>query len=239
MRIVEFIHDNDHPKFTNLDYWLRENSSYQTKKIIINNYVEFPQVKDIDLIILHGGLQHLWNKDADPWLYREIEYVREALKNNKPVIGFCLGSQIIAEALKGKVYKANEKEVGWFKVIIPPEVREHLLLEGLEEGFTSFMWHSDHYELPGNCTSLGFTEAAKHQIFVSDCFPAIGFQFHPEYTIENIRTYLEIYDDEAWSDGRYALGKSNFIKEIELIPKTYDLFKQLIANSLKWLSIKK
>lgn len=62
---------------------------------------------------------------------------------------------------------------------------------------------------------------------------------HPEYTIENIRTYLRVYDDEVWSDGRYALGKSDFIKEVELIPETYGLFKQLIANSLKWISIKK
>ncbi|MFL0197431.1 type 1 glutamine amidotransferase [Clostridium sp. WILCCON 0269] len=238
MRIAEFIHDNTHPKLTNLDYWLKDNLNYQTKKIVVNDYTKFSEIKDFDLVILHGGLQHLWNKGQDSWLYREIEYVKWALNNNKPVIGFCLGSQIIAEALGGIVYKAHKEEIGWFRVQLRKEAKRHMLLKDIKENFTSFMCHSDHYKLPENCTSLAFTEAAKHQIFVSNNFPSVGFQFHPEYTLENIKILLKTFNDEACFGEEYMSKKVDLIKQTDVFPSTYGLFKKLMDNSLKWLSIK-
>ncbi|MFL0197864.1 type 1 glutamine amidotransferase [Clostridium sp. WILCCON 0269] len=239
MRIAEFIHDKDHPQCTNVDFWIQKNIDYELEKFIVSEIDDFSSVKGFDLIILHGGSQHLWNKEADPWLYNEIKYVKYALKNKIPIIGFCLGSQIIAETLGGKVFKAEEKEVGWFKVTLRKEVKNNLLIKNLEDGLISFMWHSDHYNIPNNCTSLGFTEAASNQIFTSNNSPAVGFQFHPEYTKENIKAYLETYEDEHWSGGKYALGKEYFINQMNEIPETYNLFEQLMKNSLEWFLVKK
>lgn len=238
MKIVEFIHDEDHPEVTNLDKWLKESSNHESEKIIVRESTILPNTDKVDLIILHGGSQHLWDKDKDPWLYKEIEYVQDALKNRIPVVGFCLGAQIIAEALGGVVYKAEEKEVGWFKVNLREEAKQHILLKGLEDGLTSFMWHSDHYSITEDCTSLGFTEAAENQIFISNNYPAVGFQFHPEYTKENIETYLVTYEEEHWSGGKYAVGKEYFKKQTVEIPETYDLFKKLVKNSILWLRSK-
>ena len=232
MRIVELLHDEDHPKVTNVDFWLKENRESSSIKISASDTENYPNVECVDLIIIHGGSQHLWDKDADPWLYREIEYIKEALKKDILVIGFCLGAQIIAEAIGGKVYKAKEKEVGWFNIEITMEGKKHKLLEGLEEGFKSFLWHTDHYDLPNNCTVLGYTEGAKNQIFVSHIYRAVGFQFHPEYTKENVRTYIDEYDESVWSGGKFAFGKENTLKETKVIEGNYDLFKGIFTNSI-------
>ncbi|MDP4177206.1 MAG: type 1 glutamine amidotransferase [Bacillota bacterium] len=235
MKVIELIHDSDQPEYTNVDYWIKGNKNYESQKIIMNEQTKLPDYHNIDLVIVHGGSQHLWNKDKDPWLYKEISYVREVLKNNIPVIGFCLGSQIIAEALEGKVFLTEEKEAGWFDISIRSEAKHHQLFNNLQNGFTTFLWHSDHYTLPDDCSSLGFTEAAENQIIISNIVPAIGFQFHPEYTKENIQTYLEDYDESYWTGGKYALGKEYFIKQMETIPETYDLFEKLMTNSIAWI----
>ncbi|MFL0195177.1 type 1 glutamine amidotransferase [Clostridium sp. WILCCON 0269] len=234
MKIIELIHDKDHPKATNVDFWLKENKNNSSQKFKAFNPEDYPELKGIDLIIIHGGSQHLWNKNDDAWLINEIEYVKEALKNNIPVIGFCLGAQIIAEALGGKVYKAKEKEVGWLNIKITMEGKKHKILEGLKQGFKTFLWHSDHYSLPQNCMVLGYTEAAPNQIFISNTYKAIGFQFHPEYTKENVKIYADEYEDDVWSGGRFASGKSNILKETEKIEGNYELFKKIFTNSIDW-----
>lgn len=234
MRIAEFIHDNDHPKLTNLDYWLKDNLNYETKKIVIDEHTRFSEIKDFDLIVLHGGIQHLWDKEQDPWLYKEIEYIKWALNNNKAVIGFCLGSQIIAEALGEMVYKAHKEEIGWFRVQLRAEAEKHILLKDLGQNFISFMCHSDHYDLPENCSSLAFTETAKNQIFVSNKFPTIGFQFHSEYTLKNIKVLLETFNDKDCFGEEYRLRKVNIIEQTKAFSSTYGLFKKLMDNSLKW-----
>ena len=113
MRIVEIIHDADHPKWSNLDQWVGENPSFNTRKIEFYQQWQWPKLHSFDLLILHGGSQHLWNKYATPWLYQEIDFVKETLAKGLPVLGFCLGSQIIAEALGVKVYPSPRREVGW------------------------------------------------------------------------------------------------------------------------------
>lgn len=233
MRILEFIHDEDHPEFSNIDIWVKENPGFTTTKIHAYKGFQKPELDSCDLILLHGGTQHIWDKDSDPWLYEEIEFAKEALHSGKPVIGFCLGSQIIADMLGGEVYKAEEREIGWFRVTTRNEYSSHCMLNGLKPAFTTFLWHSDHYRLPQECISLGFTKAAPHQIFVSNALPAVGFQFHPEYTKEIIRYYFEMCPEEFKKESRYAVKTVGFLEELDLMPDTYHLFKQLMKNSVE------
>lgn len=232
MKIVELLHDKDKPKVTNVDLWIKENKESSSKKIRAFDTENYPDLEDVNLIIIHGGTQHLWNKDVDLWIYKEIEYIKKALQRDILVIGFCLGAQIIAEALGGKVYKAKEKEVGWFNIELTIEGKTHKILENLEDGFKTFLWHTDHYDLADSCTVLGYTEAAKNQIFVSRIYKAVGFQFHPEYTKENITTYIDEYDESEWSGGRFTFGKENTLKETEDIKSSYDLFEKIFTNTI-------
>ncbi len=237
MRIVEFFHDEDHPELSNIDLWIQE-YNHQSQKALVYKGDNFPELDSFDLILLHGGAQHLWNKDADPWLHVEVDYIRKVLKANKPVIGFCLGSQIIADALGAKIYPDEAIEFGWIKVIVKPEAEGHVVLKGLEEGFVSFMWHRDHYELPENCVSLAYTSTAANQIFISNSMPAVGFQFHPEYTREIVKTYYQTYRGTEYLELPHSLPIDEFNKNTDALPDTYLLFRQLLNNAVRFLNLK-
>ena len=236
MRICEFIHDHDHPETpSNIDLWVQNNKEMTTEKIWVNGAERLPDPDQYDLLILHGGSQHLWNKDADPWLQGEIQYVREMLEAGKPVVGFCLGGQIIAEALGQRVYPAKVKEKGFYDILPVQGSKGHILMNGLEEGFISFEWHSDHYDLPEGCVSLAYTPAAENQYFYSTRVPAVGFQFHPEYTKDIILSSVRDFDQEYWSISGRVYGRKYFIERLEELQETYGLFSQLMKNTLKWL----
>lgn len=236
MRIVEFFHDEDHPDVSNIDLWIQE-YDHQSHKVLVYKGQELPAPDTFDLILLHGGAQHLWNKEADPWLYEEVDYIRKVLMMGKPVIGFCLGSQIIADALGAKIYQDKEIEFGWTRVVARPESEGYVVLKGLEEGFVSFMWHRDHYELPENCVSLAYTSAAANQIFISNSVPAVGYQFHPEYTREIVKKYYATYSGTEYLKLPDSLSADEFNKETDTVPDTYGLFKQLLNNAVSYLSM--
>lgn len=186
MKIIEFLHDADHPTVpSNLDIWIQVNGLKASRKIHVNRNEDFPRLQDFDLAVLQGGRQHLWNKDADPWLYGEVEYVRMLLRERKPVIGFGMGAGILAQALGASAYRCGDEEQGFYYIRPWAEGRTHILLRGVERGFYAYMNHSDHYALPAHF-SLARSSVSPNAMFVATGMPAIGFQFHPEYTPEII-----------------------------------------------------
>jgi GMP synthase (glutamine-hydrolysing) len=234
MRIVEFFHDHDHPDLSNLDRWLAVHPGWRTSKVRVYQTAEWPHPEEFDLLVLHGGTQHLWKDGAPSWLGREVEFVRETLRRGCPVLGFCLGSQLLARALGGRVFAVEQPEVGWFRIEPRPKAAGHLLFEGLESGFDTFLWHSDHYSLPDGCDSLAYTAATPHQIFVSNQAPAVGLQFHPEYSLTMIRNFMADLDEAAVRRETGFPSKEAFLADLASRPATYPLFAQLMENVLRW-----
>ena len=237
MKILEIIHDADLIVPTNIDLWVQKQDGVTTHRIMASS-LEFPRPKSFDLLILHGGIQHLWNKNPDPWLVDEIRYVKSVLESGTPVIGFCLGCQIIAEVLGAEVYKANHKEMGFYKLNIRKKAVEHPLFTGIENSFSSFVWHQDHFKLTDQFRSLVYTKLAKSQMIVSDSLPVVGFQFHPEYTKEIIRDYASQLPNEKWMVFDKKVNTAAFLKALDKMPETFPLFEKLIENSLAYLRSK-
>lgn len=233
VRIAECIHDFDQPGSpSNIAFWMESRGLPPSIKIWPGKD-KYPENLP-DLVFLHGGVQHVWDKAADPWLKQEVLWVRRVLEQGVPVIGFCLGAQILAEALGGTVYRQDWKETGFYKIEPSPQGAAHPLLNGLEQGFSSFLWHEDHYTLPGDCVSLAYTAGAPNQIVVSRHFPAASFQFHPEYTRRWIQTYVQECRNENWTTEAGGLPADAFLAELALREDTFTLFEKLIENTLKW-----
>ena len=234
MKIAELIHDADHLTApSNVDLWAAQTGA-KTKRYDVFRGT-YPEINSFDLLMLHGGAQHLWDTASDPWLLNELDFIRQTAGAGVPVIGFCLGCQLIAQAFGGRVFQ-SELELGLYPVVFHRSALGHPLLKGLESGLETFLWHMDHFELPTGFMTLAYTAAAPNQIISSPAAPAVGFQFHPEYTKENIHRYLENDEDGAWRTESGVLPTGKFLQEVARRPDRYGLFAQLMENAMDYLN---
>jgi GMP synthase-like glutamine amidotransferase len=123
-----------------------------------------------------------------PWLRDEIALIRAALEAAKPVLGVCLGAQLLAAALGGRIYPHDHREIGWFEVTRAQEAARSPFAPWLPERLAAFHWHGDTYDLPPGATRLFESAACREQGF-SAGVRALALQFHPEITPEMVREW--------------------------------------------------
>lgn len=150
-------------------------------------YVEVPtsSLKDIeaDLLIILGGPIGVYQEDAYPFIKEELALIKKHI--TKPLLGICLGSQLIARALGSKVYPNHTKEIGW----IPLTLTE----EGLNSPIAPFKdapmfhWHGDTFDLPQGAKLLASTPNCENQIYTLD--KILAFQCHPEVIGEQLESW--------------------------------------------------
>lgn len=149
-----------------------------------------PEVDKIDALIIMGGPMSIYEEDRFNWLAEEKAFILEAIEKGKIVLGICLGSQLIAEALGAKVYPNNQKEIGWFDVKQTEVGKQNAVLKGIEERFPVFHWHGDTYDLPPAAEHLFYTDICKNQAFIFKN-RVLGLQFHFEVTEETLKGMVE------------------------------------------------
>ncbi len=134
-------------------------------------------------LIVMGGPQTVYQTERYPFLRDEMRLIESALKENKPVLGVCLGSQLLAATLGAKVYRGAEREIGWFRVRLSDAAKDDRLLRGVAQDFMAAHWHSDVFDLPSGATALASSDKTTVQGFKYGD-NAYGFLFHAEMTDE-------------------------------------------------------
>jgi GMP synthase-like glutamine amidotransferase len=176
-------------------------------------------------IIVLGGPMAVY--DRLPHLQREQALIRDAVENNVPVLGICLGSQLIAQATGGRVFKGSKKEIGWHDVSVSPAGKNGLFT-GIEK-MRVFQWHGDTYELPATAEVLAYSDLYPQAFRVGS---AIGIQFHLEVDDRLIRSWLKEYDGEVKSEGidsQKILPKAGDIEQLsEMCSRVYRNFAKMI-----------
>jgi len=137
----------------------------------------------------------VYDRDRHPFLRDEIRLIEEALKGEIPVLGVCLGSQLLAAALGAPVTPGGRKEIGWYRVDLTPEGRNDPLWAGLEPSFTAYHWHGDIFTLPAGTVSLASSDQTSHQAFRYGR-SAYGVLFHMEVTETMIRDMVDTFREE-------------------------------------------
>jgi GMP synthase-like glutamine amidotransferase len=147
-------------------------------------YSDLGDVLDLgshDGIIVMGGPQSA----NDPQMAAEFHFIQQELDSKTPVLGICLGAQLIAKALGAHVYRNPEKEIGWAPVFFTEAAGGDPVFGGLPSPSTFFHWHSETFMLPAGAVSLAYSEKCRQQAFrFHDT--VYGIQFHPEITPEMI-----------------------------------------------------
>jgi GMP synthase-like glutamine amidotransferase len=148
-----------------------------------------PALDEIDLLIAMGGPMSV-NDEADlPWLRAEKEALRRVIDMEVPVLGVCLGAQLIASALGARVYPNPVKEIGWFP-IQGVHGTESASTFSFPSATTVFHWHGETFDLPQGATHLARSVACEHQAFQFKP-RVLGLQFHLELTIDGVRALIE------------------------------------------------
>lgn len=168
---------------------------------------------EFSAIILLGGPMSVY--EGIPYLNKEQSLIRDALRRNIPILGVCLGSQLIAGALGGTVYKGAKKEIGWYEVKITDKGLDNLF-KGLEKKeLRVFQWHGDTFTLPQDAVVLAHSDLYPQAFRIGSAY---GLQFHLEVTTDMIKVWTEEYRNEIRREGieleRIIARNRNEIQEL-------------------------
>ena len=132
-------------------------------------------------IVVLGGPMAAYDYEKLPWMRKELELLEKALTAGRPVLGICLGAQMIAQVLGAKVFPGERREVGWAPITLTPDGKDDPLFAGVADKLTVFHMHGDTYELPPDAANLATSPLYEQQGF-SWGETVYGLQFHLEFT---------------------------------------------------------
>ena len=151
-----------------------------------------PGADEIDGLIAMGGPMSVNDEHELPWLRPEKQLVREAVDRGLPVLGVCLGAQLIASTLGARVYPGPAKEIGWFPIHGVPSVAPAFQFPG---ECLAFHWHGETFDLPPGAVRLASSAGCANQAFQVGR-RAIALQFHLETTPASAAALVEHCRDE-------------------------------------------
>jgi GMP synthase-like glutamine amidotransferase len=171
---------------------------------------------EYDAVLAFGGVMNADEEHYHPWLREETMVMQRFLDQGVPVLGICLGGQLLAKAAHAPVTKAPEPEVGWHEVQLLPSAVEDEVLGGLPERFTAFQWHHYCFDLPGGAVPLAESRVCMQAFRLGD--RAWGLQFHCEVTREMVEDWISQceakpgYEEPGFDPGRMRAETPAYIE---------------------------
>ena len=175
-----------------IEPWLKA-AGYEITNTKLFESAEFPDLKNIDLLVVTGGPMSVNDEDKFPWLVSEKQFIREAINSGKPVLGVCLGAQLIASATGARVYRNSLKEIGWFPIYGIASNDSSIC--NFPASMKAFHWHGETFDLPSGAVRLAKSDGCENQAFQIGK-SVIGLQFHLETTPKAAREIVSHCRDE-------------------------------------------
>ena len=175
-------------------------------------------------LIVMGGPMGVYQTDRYPWLRDEMRLIEDAMKSNLPILGVCLGAQILAAALGAKVDRnPNGKEIGWHPIRLHDTAKDDRLMRELPATMTPFHWHGDIFDLPPGAVSIASSDKTPCQAFRHGD-KTYGFQFHFEVTSEGVAAMADAFAKELVRENiaadRMIAQAAEFMPRLEKISDT-------------------
>jgi GMP synthase (glutamine-hydrolysing) len=193
-----------------IEDWARENKHRLNFTRFYEND-KLPEISESDMLIIMGGPMNVFDFHVHPWMEDEIDWVREYIDADLPVLGICLGAQIIAAALDGDVYPGQYKEIGWHNLQFLPALGDFRICKDLPATRKVFHWHGDTFPIPEGATRIASSSAFPNQAFIYNR-KAIALQFHLEMTPASVAGMVENCGNEL-VDGPYIQTEREILSE--------------------------
>ncbi len=197
-----------------------------------------PNLEGYDGLIILGGPMNIGEEDKHPHLNTEKRAILQAIEMGIPVLGICLGAQLIASAMKSAVYPAREKEIGWYCITKTKAHIDDPVFNAFETTQSIFQWHGYTFDLPKNSVHLLKGEGVPNQAFkvASNVY---GFQFHLEADAALIKRWVNLpahqvelgldkdpqRAEQIWQETQKNIGQS-----LQLSHKVFSAFLDLLPQ---------
>jgi GMP synthase-like glutamine amidotransferase len=193
-------------------------------------------VEGFDALMIFGGSMHVDQNDGHPWLDPEKQFIRDALARGTPILGVCLGSQLLAEAAGASPRRMPEPEIGWYDIEITDAGAEDPVIGPLAPSVNLFEWHHYAAPLPPGAVELARTPACT-QAFRIAGKPAWGLQFHAEVTREDLMSWLDAWDRSEAAETDLDPEPIRAVSE-QRIEEQNEIGRQLAARFLAEANLK-
>ncbi len=154
-----------------------------------------PDPAGLDWLVVMGGPMNVDEHDRYPWLVREKAFIRRVIDRGLPVLGVCLGGQLLARVLGGQVTKNRQKEIGWFPLTLTSEALATPLFSRFQQQVPAFHWHGDTFSIPPGAIRLAASAGCDNQAFQYGRH-VVGLQFHWDYSLQSVETMIRHCSDE-------------------------------------------
>lgn len=147
-----------------------------------------------DAVLVLGGAMNVDEGERHGWIAEEKALLRELLEREVPLLGLCLGGQLVAEAAGGEARRASAPEIGWHQVEVTPEGADDPLLGPLAPSFEAFQWHSYEFSLPPGAVPLACSPVCLQGARIGE--HAWALQFHPEVSRTDALHWVEDFESD-------------------------------------------
>ena len=144
-------------------------------------------------VLVFGGAMHAHEEDRHPWLREEDALMRRLVDARTPVLGICLGAQLLAKAAGARVGPLVEPEIGWFPTMLTSAGERDPVLGRLPRKFDAFQWHWYDFDVPEGADELARSEVCSQAFRLADSAWAV--QFHPEVTLPQVEGWIDDPED--------------------------------------------
>ncbi len=177
-----------------IEKWAR-NHRRGTSAIRLYEKGALPEPEQLDALVVLGGPMSIKEEEKYPWLIEEKRFLERVIKHDVPVLGICLGAQLLAHVLGAKVYPNAEKEIGWFPVTRTVPANANKLASVLPEKMEVFHWHGDTFDIPDSAVQLYRSDVCENQAFAYND-KIVGLQFHLETTPASLDSLINHCSEE-------------------------------------------
>lgn len=183
---AHYLQHADFERLGSIRFWL-ESHDYRISSTRLHRGESLPNLGDVDLLIIMGGVMSVNDEQEHPWLVAEKAFIRRAIDQGIAILGVCLGAQLIANVMGGKVKPNAVREIGWFALRAVRHGRADVF--SFPEQINVLHWHGETFDLPTDAVHLASSHACDNQAFQWGD-RVIGLQCHLESTATQVKAFV-------------------------------------------------